>query len=103
MLLAAAALASSVQGSQIPLQRPLSTPDRHPVASAAPAIDDLIANTKPIVDSQMLQDSIKVKNLMSRAEKLYSLAQLSEVDFNHPTRVIGSKGNDIREFPQVYH
>ena len=29
---------------------------------------------------------------MARAEKLYEIAKLSEDQYNHPTRVIGSAG-----------
>lgn len=47
---------------------------------------------KPVVSSQALQDAIDIKALEKRAEKLYELAKLSEDDYGHPTRVIGSKG-----------
>ena len=45
-----------------------------------------------LIDSQKLQDTIKAENLMARAEKLYEIAKLSEDQYNHPTRVIGSAG-----------
>lgn len=45
-----------------------------------------------LVDSQALQDTIKAENLRKRAEKLYEIAKLSEDQYNHPTRVIGSAG-----------
>lgn len=50
------------------------------------------AGDAKIVDSQALQDLIKSENLMERAEKLYAIAKLSEDEYNHPTRVIGSAG-----------
>ena len=45
-----------------------------------------------VVDSKALQDTIKAENLKARAEKLYEIAKLSEDEYNHPTRVIGSAG-----------
>lgn len=47
---------------------------------------------KPLIDSDALQDLIKPENLLKRAEELYEIAKLSENDWNHPTRVIGSAG-----------
>ncbi|KAI2462948.1 Zn-dependent exopeptidase [Annulohypoxylon bovei var. microspora] len=48
---------------------------------------------KSLVDTDKLQDSIKVDNLINRAKDLYEIAWLSEPEFGHPTRVIGSKGH----------
>ncbi|GAB1319914.1 Aminopeptidase Y [Madurella fahalii] len=48
---------------------------------------------KPLVDSETLQGTISSKNLFSRAKQLYRIAKLSEDEYNHPTRVIGSKGH----------
>lgn len=50
------------------------------------------ALVKPVVDTDDLQDSIKVDNLFSRAKDLYAIAELSEPEYGHPTRVIGSEG-----------
>ncbi|KAJ4159401.1 uncharacterized protein LMH87_008303 [Akanthomyces muscarius] len=74
--LAATALAAAVQAVAPPAQNPLGNP-----------------KTK-VVDSQKLQDLIRIDNLSKRANELYAIAQLSEVDFNRPTRVIGSKGHE---------
>ncbi|KAI1383074.1 Zn-dependent exopeptidase [Hypoxylon trugodes] len=48
---------------------------------------------KPLVDTDDLQASIKIENLVSRAKDLYSIAELSEPEYGHPTRVIGSAGH----------
>lgn len=82
---ALATLAACSHALQLPLQKPL---DSHPVS--APSVD---YSKRPLIDTQELQDLIKVKNLYTRAEKLYDIAKTSEEEFNHPTRVIGSKGN----------
>jgi hypothetical protein len=39
-----------------------------------------------------LQNQIHVSNLLDRAKILYGLAERSIDEYNHPTRVIGSKG-----------
>lgn len=99
-ILSLAALAAL--GSASVIQAPLSAPD-----SIKDAFDDIgktISDVgdkvmseieymkKPVVSSKALQDAIDVKVLLKRAEKLYELAELSEEDYGHPTRVIGSKG-----------
>jgi aminopeptidase Y len=48
---------------------------------------------KPLVDSDALQATINSKNLFARAKKLWWLAHMSKEEYNHPTRVIGSKGH----------
>ncbi|KAI0882834.1 Zn-dependent exopeptidase [Annulohypoxylon maeteangense] len=48
---------------------------------------------KSLVDTDKLQDSIKIDNLLDRANDLFEIAKLSEPEFGHPTRVIGSKGH----------
>ncbi|KAH8689356.1 aminopeptidase [Talaromyces proteolyticus] len=48
---------------------------------------------KELISSKSLQDRIHVDNLLERANTLYSIAQLGEDEYNHPTRVIGSKGH----------
>jgi hypothetical protein len=47
---------------------------------------------KPLVDTTSLQATIHSENLLARAETLFEIAKLAEADYNHPTRVIGSKG-----------
>ncbi|OTB05550.1 hypothetical protein M426DRAFT_319814 [Hypoxylon sp. CI-4A] len=49
---------------------------------------------KPLVDTDKLQDSIKIENLVSRAKDFFGIAELSEPEFGHPTRVIGSQGHN---------
>jgi aminopeptidase Y len=47
---------------------------------------------KELVSSEALQSQIHVSNLIDRAKILYGLAERSIDEYNHPTRVIGSKG-----------
>ena len=47
---------------------------------------------KELVSSASLQDRIHAGNLFDRAKALYSIAELGKDEYNHPTRVIGSKG-----------
>ncbi len=46
----------------------------------------------PMVETEALQALIKGDRLLSRAKDLYSIAELSFDEYNHPTRVIGSEG-----------
>jgi aminopeptidase Y len=78
-------LLSSLPGS-LQLQVPLQL-DQQPLGASAPAASPL-----PLISTEALQESISVDNLLSRAEELYLIAKLSEKEYNHPTRVIGSKG-----------
>jgi aminopeptidase Y len=48
---------------------------------------------KPLVTSEGLQGDISKDALLARAKRLYEIAELSVDDYNHPTRVIGSKGS----------
>ncbi|KAL4778011.1 hypothetical protein BJX76DRAFT_178844 [Aspergillus varians] len=48
---------------------------------------------KNIVSTEALQADIHVSNLLDRAKILYSLAERGIDEYNHPTRVIGSKGH----------
>jgi aminopeptidase Y len=77
-LLPALALASPLQQQVI-----LSTTEELAVSSAK----------KPIVDSKALQKTLKADALLARAKDLFSIAQKSEHDYGHPTRVIGSPGH----------
>ncbi len=47
---------------------------------------------RELVSSSGLQDLIDVNNLLDRAKTLYSIAERGIDEYNHPTRVIGSKG-----------
>jgi aminopeptidase Y len=51
---------------------------------------------KELVSSEALQSQIHVSNLLDRAKILYGLAERSIDEYNHPTRVIGSKGTSKR-------
>lgn len=48
--------------------------------------------SKPLIDTEALQDTITSENLLARAKELYKIAKLGEAEYNHPTRVIGSDG-----------
>jgi len=48
---------------------------------------------KPEVNSKDLRKLMKLENLLRRAGEFYYVAGQSVEEFNHPTRVIGSKGN----------
>ncbi|KAI0000610.1 Zn-dependent exopeptidase [Xylariaceae sp. FL0662B] len=50
-------------------------------------------HARPLVDTKALQDSIKTENLVSRSHDLYAIAELSEHEYGHPTRVISSDGH----------
>lgn len=88
-LVAATAL-SGVSGLQIPLQLhvpKLTWSPWEPSSSASHDLADL-----PLIDTKVLQDSIKAENLEIKAKDLYQIAKSSEEEYNHPTRVIGSQG-----------
>ncbi|KAI1774987.1 Zn-dependent exopeptidase [Hypoxylon cercidicola] len=80
LLLAAlgAATASELQVPLIPQQSP---------SGAGNALG------KPLVNTDDLQASIKIESLLERAKDLYKIAQKSEHEYSHPTRVIGSEGH----------
>ncbi len=69
-------------------QKPLADTDQqqHPLTNTESTFD------KPLVDSETLQAKINKDNLLARAKELYEIAKLSEDEYNHPTRVIGSPG-----------
>ncbi|KAL2854458.1 hypothetical protein BJY01DRAFT_205199 [Aspergillus pseudoustus] len=46
-----------------------------------------------LVSSEGLQSEIHINNLLDRAKVLYGLAERGIDEYNHPTRVIGSKGH----------
>lgn len=49
---------------------------------------------KPHVESEKLQDKIKLDDLNATAWDLYHMANHSTSEYGHPTRVIGSKGHN---------
>ncbi|ODV61700.1 aminopeptidase Y [Ascoidea rubescens DSM 1968] len=53
-----------------------------------PNIDEL-----PLIDTQAYQNLVNVTDLESGANDLYSFAEYSIKQYDHPTRVIGSKGH----------
>ncbi|RYP68554.1 hypothetical protein DL770_008419 [Monosporascus sp. CRB-9-2] len=71
--------------SALQFQKPLVTQEDLP--SAGKTLD------RPLVDSEELQAKITKDNLLARAKELYEIAKLSEDEYNHPTRVIGSHGH----------
>ncbi|KAL5878185.1 Aminopeptidase Y [Pyricularia oryzae] len=77
--------ASSIWGAHASsAQKPLLH-DAEPVA--------VTSAKKPLVDSDALQASISIDRLLKGAQDLYAIANLSFVEYNRPTRVIGSKGH----------
>ena len=78
-LIAAASLAGASL-LQLPLINP---PEQAPIARY---------ESKPLVSSEALEARISEKNLRKRAETLFAIAEESIEEYNHPTRVIGSKG-----------
>ena len=84
-IVAALAL-SGASALQLPLQLPLHLPTL-PWGS-----DHADVGPRLLVDSDALQATISGQNLHKRAEQLYEAAKLSEEEYGHPTRVIGSEG-----------
>ncbi|KAM3074035.1 Aminopeptidase Y [Clarireedia jacksonii] len=63
-----------------------------------------LINSKPLVDSATLQKDIKTSNLLDRAKQLSKIADEGIHEYNHPTRVIGSQGKQLRlESSRVTH
>ncbi|KAI0160961.1 Zn-dependent exopeptidase [Hypoxylon sp. FL1284] len=81
LLLAALGAATAGASEQVPL---MSQPD----SSAADS-----ALGKPLINTEDLQASIEIESLLDRAKDLYKIAQRSESEYGHPTRVIGSEGH----------
>ncbi|KAE8354345.1 hypothetical protein BDV28DRAFT_85783 [Aspergillus coremiiformis] len=52
-----------------------------------------ITADKELVSSAALQSHVKAENLLKRAKELYKIAEQGQEEYNHPTRVIGSKGH----------
>ncbi|KAK6349048.1 hypothetical protein TWF730_009808 [Orbilia blumenaviensis] len=76
---------SAFSSPAFPQQQPLGQDD----ISAAIRIH----SKKPPVDAESLAATIKTKNLLDRAKDLYTIAHISEHEYGHPTRVIGSLGH----------
>lgn len=72
---------AAVSALQIPLQLPFQLPGKTSGGADAVLVDD------------SLQDRVSIENLQKRAEALYEIAKLSVDEYNHPTRVIGSRGS----------
>ncbi|KAI2617607.1 Zn-dependent exopeptidase [Hypomontagnella submonticulosa] len=64
-----------------------------PLVSQQESLNAESTIAKPLVNTSDLQASIKIENLVQHAKDLFILAQLSEPEFGHPTRVIGSDGH----------
>ncbi|KAF2499683.1 putative aminopeptidase [Lophium mytilinum] len=52
-----------------------------------------VTTKKPLVSSEAIQADISSKALLKRAKELFKIAELGIDEYNHPTRVIGSKGH----------
>lgn len=52
---------------------------------------------KPLVDSEKLQAAISGDKLYERSKELYKIAEQSLHEYNHPTRVIGSAGEQTAQ------
>ncbi|KAL5628543.1 hypothetical protein BROUX41_003291 [Berkeleyomyces rouxiae] len=87
---AAVAMVGSASALAVGQQVPLKTANGSPVTMPA----SLAAASRSTLSSKALQDSIKGAPLMARASALYSIAKLSEKEYGHPTRVIGSPGHN---------
>ncbi|KAK1756586.1 hypothetical protein QBC47DRAFT_380220 [Echria macrotheca] len=67
--------------------------DQKPLFAEETGQAPISGDKKPLVSSDALQDTISSSKLLARAKRLYKIAKLSEDEYNHPTRVIGSKGH----------
>jgi len=77
-------------------QKPMLTSDSDNVQApigGSQSENAVAPSSKPLVDSEKLQESITQESLLARAKELYEIAKLGEDEYNHPTRVIGSKGH----------
>lgn len=95
LALAASLALCGVSAAGIPQQQhPLTAPSSSSSSSSHSSSHETASDysSKPLIDTEALQDSISVDALFKRAEKFYKFAQSSEEDYGHPTRVIGSAG-----------
>jgi aminopeptidase Y len=88
---ALACVAAAASARQLPLVADDSYPPYNPVPSSPVVISNGTGNGTAI-DTKKLQADIDIKKLVVRAEELAKIADLSLPEYNHPTRVIGSKG-----------
>jgi aminopeptidase Y len=84
---ALACVAAAASARQLPMVADDSYSSYNPVPSS-PAV----VGNETAIDTKKLQADIDIKKLVARAEELAKIADLSLPEYNHPTRVIGSKG-----------
>lgn len=85
---ALACVAAAASARQLPL---VADDSYSSYSSVIPSTSSDISNGT-VIDTNKLQADIDIKKLVARAEELYKIAELSIPEYNHPTRVIGSKG-----------
>jgi aminopeptidase Y len=88
---ALACVAAAASARQLPMVADDSYPSYNPVPSSPVVVSNGTGNGTAI-DTKKLQADIDIKKLVARAEELAKIADLSLPEYNHPTRVIGSKG-----------
>jgi aminopeptidase Y len=76
--------AASLAGASI-IQKPL-------ISSSESQALISVYDSNPLVSSEALEAQITAKNLFKRAQQLFKIAEEGVEEYNHPTRVIGSKG-----------
>ncbi|THC97987.1 hypothetical protein EYZ11_002557 [Aspergillus tanneri] len=81
-LMATALLLGGVSAAQLPL-----------IQSFRASQDPIASGERQLVSSSALQGHIDASNLLQRAKTLYHIAEQGFDEYNHPTRVIGSKGH----------
>ncbi|KAG9722484.1 hypothetical protein KCU73_g13964, partial [Aureobasidium melanogenum] len=86
---ALACVAAAASARQLPL---VADDSYSSYSSVIPSTSSDIRNGT-VIDTNKLQADIDIKKLVARAEELYKIAELSIPEYNHPTRVIGSKGH----------
>lgn len=79
-------------------QLPIVAADDYPSTPSYPVYTGPSYNTTngtngTTIDTKKLQADIDITKLVARAEALAKVADLSLPEYNHPTRVIGSKGS----------
>ncbi|KAG2169184.1 hypothetical protein JADG_008923 [Aureobasidium aubasidani] len=79
-------------------QLPIVAADDYPSTPSYPVYTGPSYNTTngtngTTIDTKKLQADIDITKLVARAEALAKIADLSLPEYNHPTRVIGSKGH----------
>jgi aminopeptidase Y len=96
---ALACVAVAASARQLPLVADDSYPSYNPVSSSPSVISNGTNGTT--IDTKKLQSDIDIKKLVARAEELSKIADLSLPEYNHPTRVIGSKGEHASFNPVI--